>query len=85
MATPAVHGICVKGGGENLRCQNDASRLGGLTPANKLPLTGELTLPGKIILEAEASDVIFLTVDGGRPIKFKNRTPAGGSGSSVTE
>lgn len=50
-----------------------------------MPLTGELTLPGKIILEAEASDVIFLIVDGGRPIRFKNRTPAGGSESSVTE
>ena len=35
--------------------------------ANKLPLTGELTLPGKIILEAEVSDVIFLIADGGRP------------------
>lgn len=30
-----------------------------------------LTLPGKIFLEAEADDVIFLIVDGGRPIKFK--------------
>ncbi|WP_249288978.1 hypothetical protein [Mobiluncus mulieris] len=51
----------------------------------RMPLTGELTLPGKIILEAEAGNVIFLIVDGGRPIKFKNRTPAGGSESSVTE
>ena len=50
----------------------------------RLPLTGELTLPDKIILEVGAGDVIFLIVDGGRPIRFKNRTPAGGSESSIT-
>lgn len=55
------------------------------TPANRMPLTGELMLPGKIFLEAEASDVIFLIVDGGRHIRFKNMTPAGGSESSITE
>lgn len=34
----------------------------------RMPLTGELTLPGKIILEAEAGDVIFLYTGAPAPL-----------------